>query len=505
MTVAAEAAGPIVYDDNLRRKTRWSILWTVARLLSNQFFSFVVFVVLARLLSPAEIGIFAIVTLFAELGRILASGGLVNYIFRARTLTSQHLDTIFWSNLMLSVLTATFFSLLATPVLTLAGQPQAIGPLVAVIWLLPVVAAGASHLALCSRNFGHRSIAIRSFLCGLIGGAAAIAAAIAGWGIWSLVVQRVVTECVSTCVAWRAYRWQPGRQFSLATLREVAGFGGNLVFAQALSLLAQRLQDLVLGAMIGPAAIGLYRSAWRMTDLISTGAIVPFSTVSVQTFSRLQDNRVDLARAYREMICYSSMLSYPALIGFGVIAPHAIPLLFGEAWIAAGPVAQILAFLAVPLTISYVSSSILNILGRGSDLRWMAVVQLSATLLLTFLAAPYGLEAIAVATVCRAYAALPVQLWLVKRRSGIAFRHSLEATLSPLLAASLMGLVVHAFMSAAAPAIAEPLLLVAASVAAGALFYPACLLLLSGQARAVALARLRQFQQIQTREGRKVS
>lgn len=483
-----------LYDDNLRKKTRWSIIWTVIRLLSNQFFSFIVFVVLARMLSPADIGVFAIVTLFAELGRILASAGLVNYIFRARSLTPQLLDTIFWSNMALSVLISIFFLVLAEPVLILAEQPLAVGPLMAVICILPVAAAGASHIALCSRNFGHKAIAIRSFFSGLIGGAAAVGAAYAGWGIWSLVVQRVVTEFVSTLVAWQAYKWIPGRNFTFKILPEITGFGFNLALAQVISLFLVRMQDLIIGATIGAAAVGIYRSAWRMTELIANGAIQPFSTVSVQTFGRLQDNHEHLVKAYREMIFYSSVIAYPALIGFGAIAPHAIPLLYGEVWTSAGPVAQILSFLAAPFTINYVSSSILNIKGRGSDLRVIAMIQLVMTIGLTYMAAPYGLGVIAVAYVCRAYVAVPIQLWFVKRRSAIGFRHSFEPTMAPLVAASLMGVGVYGFMYWVEPHMENAILLIAASVALGTVLYPALLLATSGQARSLAGTALRRLQ-----------
>jgi hypothetical protein len=150
------------YNSELKKKTRSSVAWTALRLASNQLFAFVVFVALARLLSPHEIGTFAIVTLFSELGRILASGGLVNYIARAKTLSPELLDTIFWANMALAVVTSAVVILLAYPILNAIGQPYAAEPLMVVAALLPIVAASASHVAVCLRRFAHKSMAIRA-------------------------------------------------------------------------------------------------------------------------------------------------------------------------------------------------------------------------------------------------------------------------------------------------------------------------------------------------------
>ena len=110
-------------------------------------------------------------------------------------------------------------------------------------------------------------------------------------------MQRVVTEVVNAVVSWQAYRWVPGRRFSMETMREIWGFSANLTVTQLIFLGLTRAQDVIVGATIGAAAVGIYRIAWRMTELITIGAIQPFSQVAVQTFSRLQDNAPDLAKA----------------------------------------------------------------------------------------------------------------------------------------------------------------------------------------------------------------
>ena len=206
---------PSLYDADLRRKTRWSILWTVVRIASDQMFSFIVFVILARLLSPREIGIFALAMAFAEVSRVIAIQGMVQNIPRAKKLTPELIDTVFWTNLGMSILVAFAVLGIAPIVMDLIDQPEAAAPLQALGFVLPIAALGAAHMSLRLREFGHKSLALRSVVGGTLGGAAAIAAAFAGWGIWSLVVQRFVTEAFNALVSWLSYRLTPGRNFSI--------------------------------------------------------------------------------------------------------------------------------------------------------------------------------------------------------------------------------------------------------------------------------------------------
>lgn len=491
MAKGAEVPGQSLYGDDLKGKTRSSILWTLIRIMSDQVFSFLVFVALARLLSRHEIGTFAIAYAFAEVGRIIATGGMVQNIARAKDMSPSLRDTVFWTNLTLAMLVALAALALADPIAQMIGQPDAAGPLQALGFVMPVSALGATHLALRLREFGHKSLALRSLIGGLIGGVAAVGAALAGWGVWSLVVQRFVMEAVSTIISWRSFKWSPGRNFSREQLREIAGFGANLTVTQIIFLLLVRAQDVIIGAAISAAAVGTYRTAWRTTELITAGAIQPFASVAIQTLSRLQGDHKGLIEAYRWMISTSAIISFPALVGFGVIAPDAIPAIYGAKWAEAGQLAQIFALMVVPFTLNYFASPVLSALGHGADMRTLAIVQLVLTLGMTLLAVPYGISAVAIAYVARSYLTLPLQVWYLRRRAGITIADTSSAIAAPFVASVIMGVGVWCFMQAIRPYITTPLVTVSIGVAAGIVIYGAALLVVSARARAVVRRRMR--------------
>ncbi|MGH7580131.1 MAG: oligosaccharide flippase family protein, partial [Gemmatimonadales bacterium] len=258
-----------------------------------------------------------------------------------------------------------------------------------------------------------------------------------GWGAWSLVVQRGVTETVGTLVAWRAYRWVPGRRFSLDVLRDLSGFGSAMTLTQILFVALVRVQDVIIGRTLGTAAVGVYRTAWRTVELISQSVIMPFSQVSLPTLGRLQDDMPAFRRAYLRIISVSSALSLPAIIGFAVLAPDAIPLIFGGQWSESGRIAQVLGLMAVPFTLNRFAGPALGTLGHSGLLARIAALQLTLTVVLTLAAAPYGLMAIAAAYVTRAYLILPIQLWAFSRHSGLGYGEVLLA-IAPALGTSLV-------------------------------------------------------------------
>ena len=177
---------------------------------SDYLFSFLVFAVLARKLGPEAFGVFALAAAFAELVRILPTAGFTTALQRAKSVSPEMADTVLWASLAVASLGAAALALLAGPISHLVGEP-AVAPLLVGLGLtLPISAAGGTHIALMLHEFGHKAMASRSVGSNLIGGAAGLAAAWGGWGAWSLVVQRGVTELVGTLMAWQAYPWWPG-------------------------------------------------------------------------------------------------------------------------------------------------------------------------------------------------------------------------------------------------------------------------------------------------------
>ena len=463
----------------LKQKTATSILWTVVRTGSDYLLSFLVFAVLARKLGPEAFGVFALAAAFAEIVRILPAAGFTSALQRARELSPQMADTVLWASMGVASIGAGALALLARPIGALVGEP-AVAPLLVGLGLtLPISAAGGTHIALMLREFGHKAMATRSVVSNLLGGAAGLAAAWTGWGAWSLVVQRGVTELAGTVMAWHAYPWWPGRAFSTRVLRALSGYSVSMTYTQILYVALVRVQDVIIGRFIGTAAVGQYRTAWRTVDLIAQGVIMPFTQVALPTLGRLQDDLPAFRKAYLRITTVCSAVALPAIVGFAVLAPDAISLVFGPQWLPAVPVAQVLGLMAVPFTLNRFAAPALATLGRYTTLAKLSSLQLVLTVVMSLAAAPYGLVAIAGAYVARAYLMLPLQLRAFKRYSGLGYGAVLGSIgpafgTSVLMAVALLGL-----EAAAGDALRARNLFLVTAIPAGTLVYLAGLWLLA--------------------------
>ncbi len=256
-------------------------------------------------------------------------------------------------------------------------------------------------------------------------------------------------------------------------------------------MLPRRSLDMVIGAMIGPAAVGVYRTAGRTTELVTSGTIAPFTTVAMQTLSRLQTDTKEIAKAFRWMVSRSAMLTIPAIVGFGVLAPDAVPAIYGEKWADAGQLARTFACLTVTYSVTSFASPLLMALGRGATLRSLAIGQLIATVVFAALAAPFGIFVVAWTSVLRGYLSLPFTLWALHRASGITPLDALSAVYKPLIASLIMGAGVWGLMELIRPMFAQVLIPVVICVAAGMLLYAILIFSISSEARKLARTQLK--------------
>jgi len=474
-----EPPTPEAWTGSLKHRTATSILWTVVRTGSDYLLSFLVFAVLARKLGPHAFGVFALAAAFAELVRILPTAGFTTALQRAKSVSPEMADTVLWASLAVASLGAAALALLAGPISRLVEEP-AVAPLLVGLGLtLPISAAGATRIALLLHQFGHKAMASRSVVSNVLGGAAGLAAAWSGWGAWSLVAQRGVTELVGTVMAWQAYPWWPGRAFSTRVLRELSGYSVTMTYTQVLYVALVRVQDVIIGRFIGTAAVGQYRTAWRTVELISQGVIMPFTQVALPTLGRLQDDLPAFRKAYLRITSVCSAVAVPAIVGFAVVAPDAIPLVFGDQWAPAAPVAQVLGLMAVPFTHNRFAAPALATLGRYAILARLSTLQLVLTIVMSIAAAPYGLVAVAGAYVARAYLMLPFQLWAFKRSSGLGYGEVLRSVAPAFGTSILMAAAIAGLDAAVGDALRARHLYLVTAIPAGVLVYLGSLWLLA--------------------------
>jgi PST family polysaccharide transporter len=323
----------------LKSAVFWSYLLTAGRVGITTLVTFG----LAKLLGPADFGVIAMAILILNLAQMLLQQGLISAIVQRDRLTDDHLDAAFivlvLSGLGVSVLMAAF-----SPVWALINrEPRLTAVCLALAPLVLVQALGIVPEAVLRRELRFRGITIRTLVASLIAGVAGVALALAGAGVWALVAQQVLTGVVGTAVLWAMCEWRPRLRIRgrLGAIRDLWRFSAHSANAGLALLVGSKADQLITGMLFGSVAVGIYRLAIRLPEMLVDLAVRSLQQVALPALSRLQDNRPELARRLGELQHLGAVTGLPLL---GILAGTAQPLIrfLGPQWAGAERPMQLL-------------------------------------------------------------------------------------------------------------------------------------------------------------------
>ena len=446
-------------------------VWSLAGTAGQQTVSFILFVMLARLLSPADFGVMALAAVVIDLLALVGCLGQVQALVQREHLDDTAASTSFWM-LQAFGLAMTAVVFLTAP---MVASVFAVPSLVSVLQLLAPVCLlqtlSAVHEAWLRRTFGFKWLAARTVVASILGGIVSVGMALYGFGIYAMVGQRLIIALVLTAMVWWSSPWRPKLRWSTADALSLARVGSDVSMVAVLQVANVRIIDVAVGYLFGPQILGQLRIAWRLFDFVIAVAVQPVVNVSLSALSRLQGNNAAMASATIRLIGVSGTALYPIFFGIAVVAPDVMPTLFGDKWDDAILFIQILSPISVAATINYFLSSALIAAGRTRWILWQALAQVILAVVLTVASAPFGVVPVLVANVIRASIIALVNVWLLKLAIGAAPATLGRALMPPLVAAVVM----TAVLVAARPLFLEfldiALLRAFATALAGALLF----------------------------------
>lgn len=400
---------------NIRQKAVKGVFWSVIQHWGSQTISFVVFSLLARLLDPEGFGLVALASVFIAFMEIVLDQGLSQAIIQRQELDPEHLDTAFWANLTVGILLTTFSMTFAEPVAMLFNHPQ-LTPILRWLSLSFLFnALSCIQQAIFHRQLAFKFVAMRSLFATLGAGIVGVIMALAGFGVWSLVGQKLTGAVVGALVLWGASDWRPKFHVSVKHFRELFAFGISQMGFNIVNFFNRRSDDFLIGYFLGPVALGYYTIAYRVLLVMTQLLITVTSQVALPTFSKLQAEPERLQRAFYTVTQLTSLVAFPTFVGVAVLAPEVVQVLFGSQWQPSVPVMQVLAFIGILHSMFNFNSTVMMAKGKPS---WRlgvnclnAVVNVIAFAMVT----RWGIVAVASAYVIGGYLTFPISIYLVRK------------------------------------------------------------------------------------------
>ena len=450
-------------------------VWSLAGTAGQQTVSFILFVMLARLLSPADFGVMALAAVVIDILALIGCLGQIQALVQREHLDDTAASTSFWM-LQAFGLAMTAVVFLTAPLVASVFAVPTLEPvlqLLAPVCLLQTLSA--VHEAWLRRTFGFKWLAARTVTASILGGIVSVGMALYGFGIYAMVAQRLIVALVLTAMVWWSSPWRPKLRWATVDALSLARVGSDVSLVTVLQIANVRIIDVAVGYLFGPQILGQLRIAWRLFDFVMAVAVQPVVNVSLSALSRLQGNGAAMASATVRLIGVSGTALYPIFFGIAVVAPDVMPVLFGDKWDDAILFIQILSPISVAATINYFLSSALIAAGRTRWILWQALAQVILAVALTVASAPFGVVPVLVANVIRATIMALVNVWLLKLAIGATPAALGRALVPPLVAAVVM----TAVLVAARPLLVEfldiALLRAFATALAGALLFASVL------------------------------
>lgn len=352
---------------SLKQKTVSGLLWSFVDTIAGQGITFIVGIILARILSPREFGLIGMITVFIAISESFINSGFSSALIRKKDCTNIDFSTVFYFNLAAGIL---FFLILffTAPFIACFFDEPKLKPIVQVLGIVLII----DSLTLMQRTILTKRIDFKlqariSVIASLGSGVIAIVMAYKGFGVWSIVAQRIAKQGFNSIFLWLWNRWKPLLVFSMQSFKELFGFGSKLLVSGLIDTLYRNIYYLIIGKFFSAQELGYYTQAEEFQRIPSQNLNGIIGRVSYPVLASIQDDKLRLKNNYQKLIRSTMFITFVLMLGMAAVAEPMIITLIGEKWRPSIIYLQMLSFVGMMYPLHALNLNMLQVSGR-SDL-----------------------------------------------------------------------------------------------------------------------------------------
>lgn len=361
----------------------------------RQGLKFLVSILLARLLSPEEFGLVAMLYLFTGIADIFIDSGLSAALIQRQDITHADESTVFFFNLGVGLLVALELCLAAPWIAAFFEQPVLRSLTYAMALNLFVSAFGNIQYTVLNKALDFKLLMKIGFVASLLSGILAVVLAWQGFGVWSLAIQILASTLITVVLLWLWHPWRPQWIFDLAALRSLFRFGGFMFFSGLLHTLYIRSYSVFIGKLFSAQELGYYTRADNIQLLPASVLTTVLNRVAFPVFSAAAADKARLARGMRKVLRMIMLFNIPIMLGLVVVAEPLVITLIGEKWLPSVPILQVLCLAGLTLPLQVINLSALMAQGRSNLFFRVEILKKFIGVIAIVWASFYGVLAIA--------------------------------------------------------------------------------------------------------------
>lgn len=372
-----------------------SFFWKLLERSGAQIITFIVSIILARLLEPSEYGIIAIITIFINLANVIIDGGLNTALIQKKNADDVDFSTILYFSLLLSVIVYLLLFFTAPAIASFYNNEQ----------IIPVLRVLGLSIIFCAYNSIQRAYVAKHLLfkklfwCSLIGiafsGIIGVIMAYNGFGVWALVAQSMSNQILTTFAMCLLIKWKPVRVFSVDRFKDLFNYGWKIFATNFIIALYNDIRGIVIGKLYQPASLAFFDRGKQFPSLIMVNVNASLQTILFPVLSDEQDRRDRVKSIMRRSTTISCFFIFPLLVGLFVVAKPLILVLLTEKWLPVVPFLQIfcIAYMLMPMQIANMEA--VKSMGYSNITLKLEIVKKIVEAVILVISFMIGIEAIA--------------------------------------------------------------------------------------------------------------
>lgn len=419
-----------------------NFIWRFAERCGAQLVTFIVSIVLARILAPEDYGQIALITVFTTIMQVFVDSGLGTALIQKKDADDLDFSSVFYFNFAVClILYAVMF--VGAPFIAGFYNDMSLTSIIRVI-SLTIVISGVKGI---QQSYVSRNMLFKRFFYATLGGTIfsaflGIALAYAGFGVWAIVAQQLSNTTIDTLILWLTVKWRPKKMFSWERLKELLSYGWKLLVSALLDTVYNNIRSLIIGKMYSSADLAYYDQGKKFPNVIVTNINTSIDSVLLPTMSNVQDDRAHVKSMTRRSIKTSTYIMAPMMMGLTFCADPIVRLVLTDKWLPCVPFLRIFCITYMFYPIHTANLNAIKAMGRSDYFLKLEIAKKIVGMILLVSTMWFGVMAMAYSLLISTLASMIINSWPNKALLGYSFKEQMLDIFPGILLALLMGVVI---------------------------------------------------------------
>ena len=420
-----------------------NFIWKFMERTGSQLISFIVSIILARLLMPADYGIIALCMVFIFILQVFADSGLGTALIQKKDPDDLDFSTVFYTNIFLAVGLYIIMYLLAPLIAIFYSMPDLVGLIRVLSLVLLINGLRNVQQSYVSKHMIFKQFFYSTLTASVLSAVIGISMAYAGFGMWALVAQQLSNGLIATIVLWWTVPWRPIFSYSFSRLKELFSFGSKLLVAMLISNAYDQLWQLVIGKIYSPSSLAFFNQGQKFPQVIVTNINASIDSILLPTMASEQDHRERVRDMTRRAIKTSIFIMAPMMMVLAFSSTNVVTLVLTEKWLPCVPFLCIFCINYMFWPVHTANLNAINALGRSDIFLKLEIIKKVVGISVLLFTMQYSVMAMAYGMLLTGVLGQIINSWPNRKLLGYGYLHQLRDLLPSIALAVVSGAVAY--------------------------------------------------------------